>query len=248
MRLQDKVVLVAGAGGGIGTAVPVLFAQEGAKVVLAARRLSPLEAIAAQVAGVGGEAASVTADLVTEAGATKAAAFAVEKYGRVDILFNNLGDAAPGRGMPLHETSEAAWDALIDINLKGLYLMARAVLPGMIAQGGGVILHLSSGIPGRLAAHPGYGAGKGALVGLTQSLARQYRRDNIRAAAISLSGPISSPPEGRVGAPDPRVNRPGTSEDIAYAALYLASDEAAWVTGVVLTVDGGGEVSLVRPG
>ncbi|MEK7213991.1 MAG: SDR family NAD(P)-dependent oxidoreductase [Chloroflexota bacterium] len=248
MRLQGKVVLVAGAGGGIGTAVPVLFAQEGAKVVLAARRPGPLEAIAAQIAGVGGEAAWVSADLVTEAGAAKAAAFAVEQYGRVDILFNNLGDSAPGRGVPLHETAEAVWDALIDINLKGLYLVARAVLPGMIAQGSGVIIHLSSASPGRLAAHPGYGAGKGALVGLTQSLARQYRNDNIRAMAIALPGPVANIPDGRVGPPNPRVGRPGSSEDIAYAALFLASDEAAWVTGVVLTVDGGSEVSLVRPG
>ncbi len=247
MRLQGKVALIAGAGGGIGTAVPVLFAQEGAKVVLAARRPGPLEAIAAQIAGLGGEAAWVSADLVTEAGARKAAAFAQEKYGRVDILVNNLGDSAPGRGVPLHETPEALWDALIDINLKGLYLVARAALPGMIAQGGGVIIHLSSANPGRLAAHPGYGAGKAALIGLTQSLARQYRKDNIRAVAIALPGPVDNVPAGSVGPPNPRVDRPGSTEDIAYAALYLASGEAAWVSGAVLTVDGGIEVSLLRP-
>ena len=230
----------------MGTAVPLLFAQEGAKVALAARRPGPLEALAEKIKALGGEATWVSADLVTPAGAQRAVEHVESTYGQLDILFNNLGDSA-GRGLRVHDTPEDTWEYLININLKGQYLCARYALPLMVRQGRGVIIHMTASHDVRLRAHSGYAAGKAGTIALTQSMARQYRKDNIRVVALASSGGVNNVPEGRVGLPDPHVARSGQSEDIAYAALYLASDEAAWISGVVLPVDGAHEVSLDAP-
>ena len=243
MRLQDKVAFIAGAGGPMGTAVPLLFAQEGAKVVLAARRAEPLQALAERVIASGGEAAWTTADLTTAQGAQRAVERAKEVYGKLDILYNNLGDAA-SRGQRLADTSEEAWDYLTTINLKTAYLCARYAIPAMLRNNGGVIIHVSASYDVRQRSNSGYGAAKAGLLGLTQNLARSYREDNIRVVCICPDGIQSTEVGGRVGRPDPHLVRRGQPEDVAYAALYLASDEAAWITGVILPVEGGNELVL----
>lgn len=243
MRLKDKVVFVGAAGGGIGTAVPVLFAQEGAKIVLAARRMDPLEEIAAKVRAVGGEASCVSADLVTPEGAQRAMAHVEQTHGRLDVLFSNLGDSA-GRGLRLHDTDEDTWKFLTDINLTGHYLCSRYALPMMLRQGGGVIVLMTASYDVRLRTHSGYSAGKAGTIALVHTMARQYRKDNIRVVGLASSSVGGRIPEAGVTPPDLRLARAGSPEDIAYAALYLASDEAAWVSGTVLNVDGAGEASL----
>lgn len=247
MRLKDKVVLVAAAGGGMGTAVPLLFAQEGAKVVVSARRPGPLEEIVGKIKKNGGDASFVTADLVTEAGAQKAVEYAERTYGRLDVLFSNLGDSA-GRGLRLHETDEKTWDFLTDINIKGHYQCSRQAIPALMRAGGGVIILMTASHDVRLRAHSGYSAGKAGTIALVQTMARAYRKDNIRVVGIASSGGVNNVPEARVDPPPPNVNRTARSEDIAYAALYLASPEASWVTGSVVTLDGGNEVALDTPG
>ncbi len=246
MRLKDKVVLVAAAGGGMGTAVPLLFAQEGAKVVVSARRPGPLEEIVAKIKAAGGDGSWVPADLVTEEGAQRAVAHTEQTYGRLDVLFSNLGDSA-GRGLRLHETDEKTWDFLTDINIKGHYHCARQAIPALMRAGGGVIILMTASQDVRLRAHSGYSAGKAGTIALVQTMARQYRDDNIRVVGIASSGGVNNVPERRVELPPAKVIRSARSEDIAYAALYLASDEASWISGSVLTVDGGNETVLEAP-
>lgn len=246
MRLKDKVAVIAGAGGGMGTAVPMLFAQEGAKVVLAARRPEPLEALVARIRAAGGEAAWVTGDLTTAAGAQRVMEGAVEQYGKLDILYNNLGDSAAGN-LRLGDTPEETWDYLTNINLKTAYLCARYALPAMLRSGGGVIIHVSASYDIRQRGNGGYGAAKAGLLGLTQNMAREYRQDNIRIVCLCPNGIGGSFEGDRVGLPPQALGRRGTPEDVAYAALYLASAEAAWITGLVLAVDGGNEVALPAP-
>lgn len=246
MRLKDKVVLVAAAGGGMGTAVPLLFAQEGAKVVVSARREGPLQEIVGKIQKNGGEASFVSADLVTEAGAQKAVEYTERTYGRMDILFSNLGDSA-GRGLRLHETDEPTWDFLTDINIKGHYQCSRQAVPALMRAGGGVIILMTASHDVRLRAHSGYSAGKAGTIALVQTMARAYRKDNIRVVGIASSGGVQNVPEGPIDLPPPNITRTARSEDIAYAALFLASQEATWITGSVVTLDGGNEVALDAP-
>lgn len=244
MRLANKVAVIAGAGGAMGIAVPMLFAQEGAKVVLVARREDPLREIAERITSAGGEASWISADLTTAEGAERMVARTVERYGRLDILYDNLGDSA-GRGLKLAETPEDDWNYLTDINVKGAYLCSKYAIPVMQRQGGGVIVLVSANAIARQRGHSGYAAMKAALFGLTQSLARSYREDNIRVVCISPASGMGAPVEGNtIALPQKGLVRKGSGADVAYAALYLASDEAAWVTGVILSVDGGDEVSV----
>ncbi|MAG37220.1 MAG: hypothetical protein CL878_13380, partial [Dehalococcoidia bacterium] len=182
-RLAGKVVLVAGAGGGMGRAVPLLFGRHGAKLLLVARREEPLQALATDVRALGGVAEVATGDLTTLAGAEHAVAEGIAQFGRVDVLYNNLGDAASS-GRRLHETDEAAWDFLLDINLRAAYVTSHAVLPHMIERQRGCIIHTAAAPATRLRANAGYGAAKAGLLELTRSLARQYRHDNIRVNVV----------------------------------------------------------------
>ncbi len=241
MRLENKVAVIAGAGGTMGTAVPMLFAQEGAKIVLSARRAEPLQAIADRITAVGGEATVITGDLTTAAGAQHLIQETQNRYGRIDILYDNLGDSA-AQGMKLHETPEETWEYLMGINMRGAYVCSKEVIPVMQQQGGGVIVLVSANRTVRLQAHPGYAAMKAGLIGLTQSLAKAYRADNIRVVCICPPGGVNTPVEGeRIELPPQGLVRRPHGADFAYAALYLASDEAAWITGIALPVDGGDE-------
>lgn len=243
MRLANKVAVIAGAGGSMGTAVPLLFAQEGAKVMLAARREEPLKEIRDRIVAGGGVAAVVTGDMTTATGAERMIQETQRVYGKIDILYVNLGDSA-ARGLRLHETPEDAWNYLMDINMRGAYECSKSAIPIMQQQGGGVIVLVSANRTVRQRSHPGYAAMKAGLIGLTQNLARTYREDNIRVVCICPPGGMSAPVEGnRVELPPLGLMRRGYGADVAYAALYLASDEASWITGVYLPVDGGDEIA-----
>jgi NAD(P)-dependent dehydrogenase (short-subunit alcohol dehydrogenase family) len=238
MRLRGKVAIVAGAGGGMGRAVPALFAREGAKVLLVARRREPLEELAGEIRARGGEARVATADLTTRAGAETMAAAALEAFGRIDVLYNNLGDAAAS-GIPPHETSDEDWEYLVRINLDCAFLVSRAVLPTMLRQGGGSIIHASAAQHVRLRANAGYSAAKAGLIELCRRLAREYRPHGIRVNCICPGSIGGSRGAADFDPPPATLVRPAHPADVAYAALYFASDESAWVTGQVLEIDGG---------
>ena len=237
-RLAGKVAVIAGAGGGMGSATPLHFAREGAKVLLVARRAEPLAALAKEIEDRGGEAAIATADLATPSGAAAMAQAALDRWGRIDVLFDNLGDYAYG-GRKLHETAPEEWRYLISINVDTAYLTCHAVLPSMVAQGSGSILLVSAASRTRREANVGYAAGKEALVGLTRTLAREYREHGIRVNCICPGAIGDSRGTENAGPPPPALDRSGHPADVALSAVYLAADEAAWVTGQCLDVDGG---------
>ncbi len=237
MRLDGKIALVVGAGGGMGTAVPALFAREGAKVMLAARRPEPLRELTGQVAARGGETAWTTGDATTSAGAAAIVAETLRRFGHLDVLYCNVGDYAYGERRA-HETTEAEWAYLIGVNLSSAFLCCQAALPAMLGRGGSIVLVAATEAV-RRGANPGYAAGKAGLLALTRNLARQYRADGIRVNCLCPGSIGGSRGPDDFAPPPPRLDRPAHPADVAYAALYLASDEAAWVTGQALDVDGG---------
>ena len=256
-RLKDKVAIVTGAasrseGVGNGAATAMLFAREGAKVVLVNRSAERAKSLEDKIRAQGGEAATFAAD-VTQPEATEAmAAFAIERYGRLDILQNNVGIGGPGTA----ETVDLAdWNHIFQTNLTSALLCCRSCIPKMRAGGGGSIINVSSGA-GMLgfAAAGGavaYTATKAGLHGLTLSVAADYAAEGIRANCL-IVGTVATPMVADLGE-DARERRrravplqtEGTGWDVAHAAVYLASDEARWVTGVMLPIDGG--LLAIRP-
>jgi NAD(P)-dependent dehydrogenase (short-subunit alcohol dehydrogenase family) len=232
-RLDGKVVVLAGPGGPIGTAVARAFAAEGARVMLVARRAEPLEELAGELGAGGAEARWATADITTSQGAEDAIRAAEAAFGGVDIVYNNLGDAA-SIGKRLDETPEADWDYLVSINLRPAYTLTHSGVPALRRRGGGVLIHTSASPDIRARAHSGYGAAKAALIQLTNSTARSYRADNIRVVCIC---PHTMADESTVTAYG-KLDRPGTGRDIGRAAVFLASDEASWISGIELPVNG----------
>jgi NAD(P)-dependent dehydrogenase (short-subunit alcohol dehydrogenase family) len=256
-RLKDKVAIVTGAasqaeGVGNGAAVAMLFAREGAKVVLVNRSLERAKTLEATIRAEGGEATAHAAD-VTHPEATEAmAAFAVERYGRLDILHNNVGVGAGGNTVTV---SLDDWNRIVQTNLTSAMLSCRACIPRMLAGGGGSIVNVSSsagmlglsGTPGAVA----YAATKAGLQGLTLSVAADHAAEGIRANCL-IVGTVATPLVrfmGEEGRERRRKAVPlqteGTAWDVAYAAVYLASNEARWVTGVMLPIDGG--FQTIRP-
>jgi NAD(P)-dependent dehydrogenase (short-subunit alcohol dehydrogenase family) len=242
MRLKDKVALIAGAGGRQGTTVPVLFAREGAKVVLAGLDADEVQRVAAHIEAQGGAAASMGADLTRAADAEAAVRLAVERFGRIDILYNNTGMYIAGE-LRAAETDESAWDQLLSIDLKSHFLTAKFALPHMVRQGSGCIINIAAARAARLGGNVGYAAAKSAIIGITKKMAREYAGDNVRANCICPTNIQASPAPLDPSLPQRLVARDGTPEDVAHAALFLASDEAAWITGIELVVDGGAEVA-----
>ncbi|MFA0736152.1 MAG: hypothetical protein OGMRLDGQ_002652 [Candidatus Fervidibacter sp.] len=243
MRLKGKVALIVGAGGPMGTAVSTLFAQEGAKVVLAARREEPLKELADRIKRIGGEATFVTGDALTVEGSQRMVHCAFERYGRLDILYHNIGDYAFG-DKPIYETEEGEWRYLVDVNLNSAFLPCRFAIPVLKRNGGGVIVFVSASTSLRQRAHAGYAAAKAGLIGMTLNLARNLKPFNIRVHCLCPSGIGQLKSTDRIDLPTPNLNRLGEPEDVAYAALFLCSDEAAWLTGVVLDIDGGASLSI----
>jgi NAD(P)-dependent dehydrogenase (short-subunit alcohol dehydrogenase family) len=250
MRLKNKVALITGGTSGIGAATAILFAQEGAKVAVTGRHEQRGHAVTAQILEAGGEAIFLRTDVRKADQCRRAVDETTYAFGRLDVLFNNAGVFYPHSAL---DCTEEEWDLQIDINLKGTFLMSKFALPGMIARGSGVIINNSSGwgIVGGDAA-VAYCASKGGVVLLTKAMAIDHGRQGIRVNCI-CPGDVDTPmlPEDArmrgqkwqeylAGCSNRPLGRIGTSEEIAKAALFLASDDSSFMTGATLVVDGGG--------
>lgn len=257
MQLPDHVALITGAASGIGRASAKLFAREGARVILADLDVKNGEAAAAEINAAGGTARFVATDVSKFADAQRAVAAATAAWGRLDILYNN---AAPTRlcnekDRAVHELDEAVWDVMINVALKGVFLMAKAALPVMMQQQRGVILNTST--IDALLAEPGidsYTAAKGGVIALTRSMALNYAAHGIRVNAISPGYVITEcqldwyqNAAARAAAEATHLTRLGRAEDIAEMALFIASDKGAFMTGSNVVIDGGFTAFKFKP-
>ena len=243
MNFTDQVVVVTGASRGIGRAISLVFAQAGARLALVSRTADALEAVAAEVRAVGAEALVLPTDVAVEADVDQAIDRVVAEWGRVDVLVNNAGLIDFG---PLHEIEPTAWDKVMGANLTGAYLCSRAVAPVMEKKQAGRIVNITSvsAQTGGVSGGVHYTASKGGLTAMTKTLARDLAPNNITVNAIS-PGQIDADPE--LLTPEQRekvmamipLGRLGEPEEIAYAALFLASPMADYITGTTLDVNGG---------
>lgn len=250
--LSNKVAIVTGASSGIGRAAARLFASEGARVVVGARRQPELDSLVDTIIEAGGQAVALSGDVQDEDYAKALVDLALERFGQLDVAFNNAGILNAMRATP--EISRAEWDEAINTNLTSAYLAAKYQLPAMLDSGGGSVIFTASfvgytvGFP-QMAA---YAASKAGLVGLTRSLASEFGSKNIRVNALLPGG--TDTPMGRTFADTPEtlafvqgihaLKRMAQPEEIASSALYLASDASSFTTGTALLVDGG--VSINR--
>lgn len=248
-RLANKVAWISGAGSGIGRAIALLFAREGARVCAVDLNADSARATAHEIGEQGGEALSTGADVSASGEVQHAIDACVERFGRIDVQCNCAGIGSTQTAI---DTPEDLWDRVFAVNARGTFLCCRAALPGMIEQGGGTIVNIASvagmvGLKNRAA----YCASKGAVISLTQAIAVDHVAQNIRCNCI-CPGTVDSPWVARLlaAAPDPAAERTalvarqpmgrlGTPREIAKAALYLASDDAAFITGSSLVIDGG---------
>ncbi len=256
-RLQDKIAIVIGAGSsgpgwGNGKATAVLFAREGAHVVAVDLEREAVEETVGIIRGEGNRAEAHVADVTQAADVERVVSACVTAHGRIDILHNNVGIVEVGGAAA---ASEDSWDRVVDVNLTSMFLTCKAVLPHMERQGQGAIVNISSisGIRWLGVPYVSYAATKAGILGLTQSIAMEYAKKGVRANAIlpglmntpMIVKPLSSAYGGNFdrmlearSAQCP-TGKMGDAWDVAYAALYLASDEAKYVTGAQLVVDGG---------
>lgn len=250
--LSGKVAIVTGASSGIGYETAKLFAREGAKLVVSARRQAELNALVAEIASGGGEAIAVAGDIAQEDTARALVEVAVGSFGGLDIAFNNAG--MTGQATPLADLSVADWNTILATNLSSAFLNAKYQIPAMLKRGGGSLIFTSTfvghtvGFPGMAA----YAASKSGLIGLMQVIAVEYGMQGIRANALLPGG--TDTPMGRAFANTPEarafveglyvLKRLAQPQEIARSALYLASDAASFTTGSSLIVDGG--VSINR--
>jgi NAD(P)-dependent dehydrogenase (short-subunit alcohol dehydrogenase family) len=247
-RLQDKVTLITGGGTGIGKATALIFSQEGSKIVVFGRREPPIKNTAEVIRKSGCSAIYCVGDVSDSSDVRKAINSTIETYERLDIVINSAGVVR--RGENFIKTTEKNWDYQLDINLKGFFLISKYAIRQMINQGGGgVIINISSIISSVGAeGYSTYAATKGGTVSLARNLAVDYGRYNIRINSIS-PGIVETPMsyvdrenfdeiKGELEKLQP-LGRLGKPEDIAYANLFLASNEASWITGQELIVDGG---------
>lgn len=247
-RLEGKTAIVTGAGSrgegiGNGKATAVLFAREGARVLLVDLHPERAEETLEMIKKEGGTASVLGADVTDEAECRTVVTTAVERYGQLNVLHNNVGiDLAGG----LMDTDMDAWDRVMDVNLRTMVLMCRAAIPQMQSGGGGAIVNISSVAALRPRNMDAYSTSKGGVIALTQALASSYAGDHIRVNCV-VPGMVYTPMVAEIldekGREARRLSTPlqteGTGWDVGYAALYLASDEARWVTGAVLPVDAG---------
>lgn len=252
MRLEGKVAIITGSTSGIGRATAILFAQEGAKVVVVGRRADAGQMTVDEINRNGGEALFVKTDVSEMRHVKILIKQTVRNYGKIDILFNNAGINPDTARKPLAECSIEDWDKIMAVNTRGLFLVCKCVIPEMIKNKGGVIINTSSqlafvAIKGRGI----YSASKGAVTMLTKALALDYAACHIRANCIcpglvetemGMTIIEEAKKDGKVWQSMMEkypIGRLGQPEDIAHAALFLASDEASWITGSCLMVDGG---------
>lgn len=255
-RLAGKVALITGAGSGMGRRAAALFASEGARVVVSDVVEDAGNEAVEEIREAGGEAAFVRADVSGSSDAEAMVRFAMGTFGGLHVLYNNAGVFLPDDGGTV-ETSEEVWDRVMAINLKGVWLGCKHGIPAMLDSGGGSIINVASfvALMGAATAQIAYTATKGGVLSMTREMAVEYARRGIRANAL-CPGPIETPllaellsdPERRarrmVHIP---IGRLGQADEVARAALWLASDESSLMTGAALVVDGGVTAAYVTP-
>ena len=252
-RLDGKVALITGAASGMGSVAARLFAAEGAKVVLADVADEAGEAAAA---GIGEHATYVHADVSEAADAERMIDTAVDRFGKVDVLYNNAG-IFPADDASVTDTPEQTWDRVMSINLKGVFLGCKYGIPAMLDGGGGSIINVASfvALMGAATAQIAYTASKGGVLSMTREIAVEFARRGIRANAL-CPGPIETPLLQELMSDPARrqrrlvhipIGRLGQADEIAIAALFLASDESSFITGATFVVDGGITAAYVTP-
>jgi NAD(P)-dependent dehydrogenase (short-subunit alcohol dehydrogenase family) len=247
-RLKGKVTLITGAGMGMGREASVLFAEQGARVIVADIDAKAASETVSLVEKAGGQALAVTGDVAIEADVQRMIEQGVRRFGALHVLYNNAGVLWKDRDRSVLETDEKWWDRVMAINLKSVFWVTKHGIPHLKNAGGGSIINMGSvsALAGFTRAQDAYTAAKGALISLTKSLAIQFARDKIRCNVIHpgiVDTPLQAPyltdairKEFETGIPLGRIAQP---REIAYVALFLASDESSFMTGTELVVDGG---------
>ena len=247
MRFKDKVVIVTGAGQGIGRAYANAFAKEGAKVVIAEVNEANAKAVAKEITDKGFKAIAIATDVSDANSVDKMVKTTVEKYGRIDVLINNASIFASLKMKPFWEISREEWDKIIGVNLTGVFLCCKAVAPIMKSQKGGKIINISSGTI--LVGRPNYlhyVTSKAGIIGLTRAMARELGDWNINVNAVA-PGPVKTEVPRETVTPDQAkaiiaqqcIKRQETPKDLLGPVMFLASDEAGFMSGQLLNVDGG---------
>lgn len=248
MRLENKVALITGAGSGLGREAAVLFAKEGAQLVLNDVNQEAVEETAQIITGAGGEAIAAAGSVANEQDVERTIKAGVDKFGKVDTLYNNAG-VMPDEDVSVLTMDPDLWRHILDVNTQGVALCCKYGIPEIIKAGGGAVVNVASfvALVGCSVPQDAYTASKGAVIALTQSLAVQFGPQGVRSNAL-CPGPIITPLMETLFATEEakmlRLNRIpmgrfGQPPDVAYAALFLASDEASWINGASLVVDGG---------
>jgi NAD(P)-dependent dehydrogenase (short-subunit alcohol dehydrogenase family) len=253
-RLENKVILVTGAASGMGRVATEMFTREGAAVVATDVAEGPLEDTVTAVRAMGGQVIGISGNVAHATDVQRAVAEGVRAFGKLNVLYNNAG-IMPADDTSVVETSEEAYQRVLDVNLKGVFLCCKYGIPELLKAGGGSIINIASFVAflGCTIPQDAYTASKGAVVAHTRSLAVQYGRRGIRANAL-CPGPIETPllralwtSEGERNKRLDRIplGRFGTPEDVVNAGIFLASDESAWITGTAFLVDGGVTVNYI---
>ncbi len=249
MRLTDKVSIITGGGSGMGRVAAQMFAAEGAKVVVAEFNEAAGHETVRLVREAGGEATFIKTNVADEASAKGMVDHAVATYGRIDVLYNNAG-IMPEEDHSVIDTSVEAWDAVMAVNVRGVFLGCKYAIPKMVEQGSGSVINISSFVAILGCSNPqdAYTASKGAVLALTKSLAVQFAPNGVRTNAI-CPGPVETPllmdwlvkdeEAKRIRLARNPTGRFGRPEEIVHMAIYLASDESRWTNGASLVVDGG---------
>jgi len=256
MRLEGKVAVITGGASGMGMVASKLFAAEGARVVLTDVADDAGQAVAEEIGRDGGEALYVHADVSREADAQAMVRAAVDRFGRLDVLYNNAGIMPPPDGSVV-DTADDVWDAVLAVNVKGVAHGCRFGIPAMLEGGGGSIVNVASFVAWMGAATPqiAYTSSKGAVLAMTREIAVEYARRGIRCNAL-CPGPIETPLLMQLLSDEQKkqrrfvhipMGRLGRAEELARAALFLASDDSSFMTGASLIVDGGITAAYVTP-
>jgi NAD(P)-dependent dehydrogenase (short-subunit alcohol dehydrogenase family) len=253
MRLKEKVAIITGATSGIGRETAILFGREGAKVVAVARRVDEGKETIRMIKEAGGDAIFIKADVSVDSEVKAMVEGAIKSFGKIDILLNNVGINPESGRAPLVETPVEAWDLIMNVNVKGIFLTSRHVLPHMVERKGGSVINTSSnwgvvGAKNRCA----YVTSKGAIITLTKSMAVDYAPFNIRVNALCPTAVETGMATATFAKLRQDKNlwketilnkiplgRTSTAEEVAYASLFLASDESSFITGTSFLVDGG---------